>query len=200
MKDWPSTKGSLLARVRDTADHEAWCRFFDTYGPVLYQYARRGGLQDADAADVMQDVLRRVSRAMPEFEYDQRRGTFRGWLFTVARNSLNNFLSAAAQRQPGSGDSKFQQLLAQLPDELEDSRVWDVEYERHLLMRVAEQVKGTFADTTWQAFWQTAVEGKEVKDVADSLGMSLGAVYVAKCRVLARIRREVENIEGTGSG
>jgi RNA polymerase sigma-70 factor (ECF subfamily) len=195
VEQWPLTQKSLLIRVRNANDHEAWCRFVDTYGPVLYQYARRQGLQDADAADVTQDVLRRVANAMGDFRYDPGQGTFRGWLYTIARNSLRNFLASAARREKGTGNTQFHKLLEQLPDDKEDSKVWDEEYERHLLTVASEKIKSSFAESTWQAFWQTAVEAKDVKEVAQSLGMSVGAVYVAKSRVLARIRQEVDQLE-----
>jgi RNA polymerase sigma-70 factor (ECF subfamily) len=161
----------------------------------LYQYARRQGLQDADAADVTQDILRRVSSAIEEFQYDPGKGSFRGWLFTIARNSLRNFLASAGRRERGTGDTHCRQLLEQQPDERHDSRVWDQEYQRHLLFLAAEQIRGLFAVNTWQAFWQTAVESKEVKEVARSLGMSVGAVYVAKSRVLARLRQEIQLLD-----
>ena len=195
MEQWPLTQKSLLVRIRDAGDHEAWCRFVDIYGPVLYQYALRQGLQDADAADLVQDVIRRVSAAIAEFRYDPSQGTFRGWLYTVARNSLRNFWALAGRREKGTGDSKFHKFLEQIPDEEnEDSKVWEQEYERHLLMLAADRIKGSFSPATWQAFWQTAVEVKNVKEVAESLGMSVGAAYVAKSRVLARMRQEVERL------
>lgn len=195
MDQWPLTQKNLLVRIQDANDYEAWCLFVDTYGPVLHKYAQRQGLQDADAADLTQDVMWRVSRVMREFRYDPEQGTFRGWLYTVARNSLRNFLTSAARRETGAGDTNFQKLLEQLPDETEDSEVWEREYERHLLIVVVEQIKGVFTETTWQAFWQTAVEAKNVKEVAQTLGMSMGAVYVARSRVLARVRQEVEKLE-----
>lgn len=195
VEQWPLTQRSLLARIRDPNDDQAWCRFVDTYGPVLYQYARRQGLQDADAADVTQDILRRVSLAMETFQYDPGRGSFRGWLFTIARNSLRNFLASAARRERGTGDTNCRQLLEQQPDDAHNSQVWDEEYQRHLLSLAAEQIRGLFAASTWQAFWQTAVHGKDVKHVAQSLGISVGAVYVARSRVLARLRQEIQLLE-----
>jgi len=195
VEQWPLTQESLLVRIQDSNDHQAWCRFVDVYGPVLYQFARRQGLQDSDAADLTQDVMRRVSGAINRFQYNQDLGTFRGWLYSIARNSLRNFIASSARRLKGTGDTQFHKSLEQLPDEAEDSKVWDEEYERHLLMVAADQIKGAFAETTWQAFWQTAVEAKDVKDVARSLDISIGALYVAKSRVLARIRQEVRKLE-----
>jgi RNA polymerase sigma-70 factor (ECF subfamily) len=112
-------------------------------------------------------------------------------LFTIARNSVRSFLGSAAHRGQGTGDTAFQQYLEQIPDEEAASRVWDAEFERHLLQVAANNIRDSFATSTWQAFWQTAVEGRDVKEVAQSLGISVGAAYVAKSRVLARIRQEV---------
>src|ERR1700754_2903441 len=102
MADAPLTRASLLVRIRDGRDHEAWRQFVQVYAPVVYGFARKRGLQDADAADVMQDVLRSVAAAAARLRYDPARGSFRGWLYTVARNKIFNFL-AAAQHKLGRG-------------------------------------------------------------------------------------------------
>src|ERR1051325_9566926 len=87
----PLPGASLLVQIRDGSNHAAWQEFVNLYGPVIYGFARKRGLQDADAADLMQDVLRSVSRAIGRLEYDRKRGTFRGWLFTITRNKVLNF-------------------------------------------------------------------------------------------------------------
>src|ERR1044071_9259601 len=90
----PLTRASLLIQIRDGSNHAAWQQFVDLYGPVVYGFARKRGLQDADAAELMQDVLRSVSSAISRLDYDRTQGTFRGWLFTISRNQVYNFLSA----------------------------------------------------------------------------------------------------------
>lgn len=90
MAEAPTTRPSLLVRIRDRRDRQAWAQFVDLYGPLVYGFGRRQGLQDADAVDLMQDVLRTVAGAVGPLDYDPRRGTFRGWLFTVARNRLRD--------------------------------------------------------------------------------------------------------------
>jgi RNA polymerase sigma-70 factor (ECF subfamily) len=162
----------------------------------VYGYARRQGLQDADASDLTQDVLRSVAGAIVDFRYDPSRGSFRGWLFTVARNKLRNFLTAAARRERGSGDSEVLRMLKTVPDpDVESDSGWDEEYDRRLFAWAADRVRGDFAMSTWQAFWRNGVEGQSATAVAQALGLSVGAVYVAKCRVLARLREEIEQIE-----
>src|SRR5207302_6943832 len=100
----PTTRPSLLVRLRDTRDGEAWRQFVRLYAPLVYRYARRKGLQDADAADLTQDVLRAVSAAAGRLAYDPARGTFRGWLFTLAHHRLYDFLSRRRRPGHGSGD------------------------------------------------------------------------------------------------
>ena len=195
MEQWPSTHGSLLVRVRDVSDQEAWASFVQIYAPVVYRYVRRRGLQDADAADVSQEVLRRVAAAMQEFRYDRQRGSFRGWLFTVTRNALQNFREGDRRRMATLA-TYARQLIEHPPDEeRDDSQIWDEEYERQLLAEAAEHVRPRFSATTWQAFWQTAVEGKSAPEISQALGISVGALYVARSRVLAKLRIEIEKLE-----
>ncbi len=193
MEQAPATRASLLVRLRDGQDADAWREFVRLYAPVVYGYARKRGLQDADAADLMQDVLRSVAGAAARLDYDPRRGTFRGWLFTVTRNKLFNFLDARRRQVRGSGDSGAQERLEEhaAPDGRTDE-IWDREYERRLFHWAANEVREEFAEATWQAFWLTAVEAQPARDVGRRLAMSPGAVYVAKSRVLARLREKIQ--------
>jgi RNA polymerase sigma factor (sigma-70 family) len=189
-----ATRPSLLVRIRDARDREAWGQFVEVYAPLVYDMARRRGLQDADAADLTQDVLRSVAGAIGRLDYDPRRGTFRSWLFTVTRNALNTFFDAQRRLPRGSGDSAVQDWLANQADPADESAVWDREYERRLLDVAAEQVRLEFENPTWQAFWRTAVEGQTAREAAEGLGMSVGAVYIARSRVLSRIKEKVAQL------
>src|SRR6266446_1968412 len=111
MPEPPLTRATLLVRLRDGTNAEAWREFLQLYGPVVYGFARNRGLQDADAADLMQEVLRSVARNAPRMEYDPARGTFRGWLYTVTRNKIYNFLSGQRNRPRASGDSDAHERL-----------------------------------------------------------------------------------------
>lgn len=197
MADAPITRATLLARLRDGRDDDAWREFVQLYGPVVYSFARNRGLQDADAADLMQEVLRSVARNAARMEYDPARGTFRGWLYTVTRNKVYNFLSAGKNNKAkGVGDSAAVERLDAVADHREDpDAVWELEYQRRLSARAMDRVKGEFQASTWTAFWQTAVEGKGAGEVGKALKMTPGAVYVAKSRVLARLREEVQALE-----
>jgi RNA polymerase sigma factor (sigma-70 family) len=191
MADLPTTRPSLLVRIRDAGDKGAWREFVQLYAPVVYAYARKRGLQDADAADLAQDVLRAVSAAAGRLDYDPRRGSFRGWLFTVAHRKLYDLRARQRRAGQGSGDSAVQKWLEERPAREADEALWDQEYERGLFTWAAERVRGSVQGSTWEAFWQTAVEGKGGQEVADALGMTVAAVYLAKSRVMARLREPV---------
>ena len=196
MGDEPATSASLLLRIRDRGDHAAWSRFVEVYQPLIHGFARKHGLQEADAADLTQEVLRAVARAAERLDYDPRRGTFRGWLFTVVRNKLRNFLEARQRQVQGSGDTGVLEALNAQPTPIDGpEEEWDREYERRLFTWAAEQVKGTVQESTWQAFWQTAVEGKAGQEVAQSLGLTVAAVYLAKSRVMARLKEQIRQLQ-----
>jgi RNA polymerase sigma-70 factor (ECF subfamily) len=193
MSDAPATRVSLLVRLCDAQDAAAWSQFVEIYAPLVYGFARKHGLQDADAADLTQDVLQAVSGGIRRFDYDPRRGTFRGWLFTVVRNKLRNFLAAQDRPGRGTGDTDAQHRLQDLPAREQDETAWwDQEYERRVFCWAAEQVRGGFREATWQAFWQTAVEGKSGPAVARTLGMSVAAVYLAKGRVMTKLKALIQ--------
>jgi RNA polymerase sigma factor (sigma-70 family) len=197
MQESPATRASLLVRLRDGGDAEAWQEFVHLYAPIIYGFARKRGLQDADAADLMQEVLRSVSSAVGRLEYDAVRGTFRGWLFTITRNKVFNFLESSSRREQGSGDSRVQERLEQYADGDGDlSADWEADYQRALAAKAMQRIKGEFQAATWEAFIQAAVNGFTPAQVAARVGLSVGAVYVAKSRVIARLRQEIQRMQG----
>jgi RNA polymerase sigma-70 factor (ECF subfamily) len=196
MDDSPATRASLLMRIRNGADTEAWREFVELYAALIYGFARKRGLQDADAADLMQDVLRAVAASAGRLEYDPARGSFRSWLYTVTRNKLYNFLNGQRRHVRATGDSGVQKRLEEESSGSDDTALlWDREYERRLFSFAAERIRNEFREQTWRAFWHTAVDGQAAQQVAEALQMSPGAVYVAKSRVLARLRREIEELQ-----
>ena len=195
MAEAPLTRITLLNRIKDAEDVEAWVEFARLYGPVVYGFARKRGLQDADAADVVQDVLRSVARNAERMDYDPERGTFRGWLYTVARNKIYNFLTASKRRARAAGDVNSQERLEAIADPDDDAdHQWEVEYQRRLSAKAMDRVKHEFQPNTWSAFWGTAVEGRNATEVGEELKLTAGAVYVAKSRVLARLKLEVQRL------
>jgi RNA polymerase sigma-70 factor (ECF subfamily) len=197
MQESPATRASLLVRLRDGSDADAWREFVRLYAPVIYGFARKRGLQDADAADLMQEVLRSVSSAVPKLEYDPDRGSFRGWLFTVTRNKVFNFLDSRSRREQATGNSDMQRRLEQQADaDGKLSSEWEADYERAMAAQAMERVRSEFQIATWQAFVLTAIDGETPAEVARRVGLSVGAIYVAKSRVIARLRQEIERMQG----
>ncbi len=192
MNQIPETRDSLLVRLADAADHEAWCRFAAIYRPLVYRIARRQGLQDADAQDLTQRVLLSVSSAIEGWQAQPKRAKFRTWLHTVARNAVIDQLRAA-NLVVGEGGTTAQLRLQENVDgsvsegELELER----EYQREVFRWAARGVREEFEEGTWLAFWLSAVEGKAIPAVADELSKSVGAIYVARSRVIQRLREKV---------
>jgi RNA polymerase sigma-70 factor (ECF subfamily) len=201
MDESPSTRASLLIRLRDPGDERAWSEFTEIYGPLIHRLARRRGLQEADAEDLTQEVFRIVSRAIERYDPDPDRGSFRGWLSRIARNLIINLLAARRRQPRGTGDTEMHRLLEERPDPTgEDSVCFETEYRRRLLAWAAERIRGTFSEAAWQAFWLAAVEGRPPREVAEALGMTLGTVYQYKSRAIVRIRREIEQFGWESSG
>src|SRR4051812_3012481 len=163
MADFPDTRASLLVRLRDRKDETAWAEFVDLYAPLVYAYARKQGLQDADAADLSQDVLLAFAGAVSRLEYDPRRGSFRNYLFTVVRHKLSDWRCAGRNRTRGSGDTDAHRALEQLPASAEVAQ-WETEWQQRVFTWACEQVRREVADSTWQAFWRTAY-GRPCKEV-----------------------------------
>ena len=196
MAQTPTTPASLLFRLRDPQDHEAWVEFVSLYEPVAYRLLRRRGLQDADAREVMQELFLAVNRSIKRWVPTKEHGAFRSWLRRVARNLVINWLKSRSRRAAATGDTDFQALLEQLPvDAAEETAEFDHELHLALFDRAAELVQAEVQPATWQAFWETAVAGASPADVAARLNMSVGAVRVAKCRVLARLRDALNEFE-----
>lgn len=196
MVDSPATRQSLVVRLKDPQDSQAWAEFVAIYAPLIDRLARARGLQAADAADLTQEVFRAVAGAIDRYDPDPARGSFRGWLCRIARNLMINLLAARRIRPQATGDSSVRELLERVP--APDSAVtalFDAEFHRRLLHWAAEQVRGEFRESTWQAFWLTAAQGQEPAAVAQAVGISVGAVYIARSRVMARLRAVIEHVE-----
>lgn len=192
----PTTRASLLLRLCNSEDHEAWIEFVTLYEPVIYRFLRRRGLQDADARDVMQELLLTVSRSIGRWDPTKDRGSFRGWLRRIARNLVINWLKQRGRHMGATGGSDLQAMLEMVPAANEPDTVeFDRELRRALFHRASERVRGEVQEATWQAFWETAIVGTSSADAAKKLGMMVGAVRVAKCRVMARLQAAVRELE-----
>ena len=194
MKDAPETRQSLLMRLRDPQDQQAWEEFVSIYEPLIYRLASKKGFQDADASDVTQDVLTSVSRAVERFDLDPDKGSFRGWLNRITRNLMINFLSR--RKGPlGTGETAMLLLLdEQAVVDDEATALFELEYRRECFRQAAQRVRNNVQTATWQSFWLTAVEGQSSEQAAEKLGKSAGAVRIARCRVLAKLKLEVAKL------
>jgi len=184
-----TTPASLLTRLRRPGDQRAWEQFVELYTPLLYHWARHAGLQDEDAADLVQDVFAALVQKMPHFVYDPSK-SFRSWLRTVTLNLWRDNLKRRARRPLGQVEGG----LDAIPSPEASDPFWEVEYRRHLVGRAAEVMRAEFQPTTWQACWEFVVGGKPAAQVAAELGLSENAVYVAKGRVLRRLRQELAGL------
>jgi len=183
--EFSPTSKTLLFRVRDAEDDAAWRTFVEIYTPLLFRYFRGRGLNETDASEVLQIVMIAIARAIRGFEYEPERGTFRSWLYTVARSKLNDFFNRQA-RQPMALDDEEMARLTDSADEIDDK--WEAEYRWSVFEWAAARLRSEFQAHTWDAFWRTAVEGQAADAVAKTLDMKLGSVYTARSRVTARLR------------
>lgn len=203
MANFPETRISLILRLGEGGDVQAWQEFADIYVPAIHGLALRKGLQPADAEDVTQEVLFGVARAIERFEPDRSRAKFRTWLSRIARNMIADFCVNRAKRpvQQAATDSWLQAACSDASHDLsEHDQDFDAEYRKAIFHVAAKKIRSRVTPTTWSSFEQTQVLGRNTETVAQELGISMGALYVARCRVLKMLRAEVEELQGGYSG
>lgn len=185
------TSISLLDALQQSPNEIAWQRLVQVYSPLIRAWLKRHATADHDVDDLVQEVLAVVIRRLPEFDRQPRTGSFRCWLRTITVNCLRDFWRAKRFRPRATGDSQFQQTLEELADSDSGlSRVWDEEHDRIVTERLLELSKPHFSDKTWQAFKRLTIHEQTADQVARDLDMTVNAVFIAKSRVLSRLRQE----------
>jgi RNA polymerase sigma-70 factor, ECF subfamily len=192
----PETRASLILRLPNAADVAAWDEFVSVYGPLVFRVARGRGLQPADADDLVQEVFSAVAGRIGDWLRRPDRGRFRAWLLRIARNIAVNLLTRKSLGAIGVGGDEAEISLAEIPQQADElSSQFDLEYRREVFRWAAEQVRESVAATTWQAFQLTHVESVSIADAASRLGIGVGAVYIARSRVMKRLRELAEEFE-----
>lgn len=192
----PETRSSLITRLANVGDQEAWSEFCGLYEPLIYRQARRYGMQHADAREMVQDVLVAVSTAIERFQPDRQRGRFRSWLFAIGHRTSRRHFRQLSRPDRAVGEQTPTSDVEQLADQDVEypEQEFDAELRRRAFRHVAELVQPDFAESTWNAFWKTAVLQNSIPDVAKELKMTVGSVYVARSRVMARLRQRADEI------
>ena len=187
------THDSLLLRIADANDGDAWRQFVAIYEPVVYRIARQKGMQDADAHDVVQYVMAAVARSIDRWQSDTSRASFRTWLYRVANNAFVDFIR---KRRPdaAAGGSSVIRILDEQPDhEALAESTWEHEHRREVFRWAARRIRKEFSESTWAAFTMTTIGDTSPAATAEKLGMTVGSVYTARSRVMRRLKEEVQS-------
>lgn len=191
----PATSPSLLDRLGTGTDPAAWARLVDLYAPLIRGWLRRHSVTEHEADDLVQEVFTVVLKRLPGFRHNQRVGAFRAWLRAITFNCVRDFWKANRIRPSAPGGSDFGDYLDQL--EAPDSplaQAWDREHDLHVTRRLLEALQPQFEPTTWKAFRRVVLEERPAAQVAEELGLTVNAVFIAKSRVLARLRQEAAGL------
>lgn len=188
---------SLLRRVR-IRDDAAWQRLVHLYSPLVYRWCRQKGLSADDAENLGQEIFLAVDRGLPNFSRGQDGATFRGWLRRITQHKIVDFFRRGARQPKGLGGSAAQQRFVDLAaDNAWEETAAEVGEETAILYRrVVDWVRTEFEETTWQAFYRVVVDGQAPADVAADLQITKNAVYLAKSRILRRVREQFDESSG----
>ncbi len=195
-----NTSLTLLARLQQADDSEAWQRLFGIYQPLLAIWLRKYEVQPSDADDLAQEVLATVSKDFAGFHHNGRLGAFRTWLKAILLNRLRTYWRSRDRRPPSIGGSSFEERLAQLEDPASAmSQLWNRQHDLHVLNRLLELSRPKFSAETWEVFTRVAIQGERADLVAAETGISLNAVFIAKSRVLSKLREEAAGLVESSS-
>ena len=200
-EDWLPTRETLLLRLRDLGDDKSWREFFDTYWKLIFSVARKAGFNDAAAQDIVQETFVAISRHMPEFRYDPKIGSFKGWLLQITRSRI---IDAFRRKHYQNGDQHLprEETLGTAVLESEPGHaglaldvIWEDEWRTHLLDTALDRVKQQADAREFQMFYLHVVKNVPALQVARRLGAKLPQVYFAKYKISARLKKEVRRLE-----
>ena len=194
MSQFPETNHSLIARVKNLGDGASWVELMGIYQPVVYRVAKHRGLQDADAHDVMQQVFVSIAGAIERWEPSEELPPFRAWLTTITRNAISKALSRRPRDRATGSTSVMEQLNAVADTGESSDEEFAIEARRQMFRWAAQRIRIEFTPATWDMFWRTSVMGESVSDVAAAAERTTGAVYIARHRVIARMKEEVADL------
>lgn len=191
----PTTRISLVLRLHDTRDFEAWEEFVAIYYPMIWSVAKRLGMNDTDAADACQNTLLRLTDVVSQWSPDSENASFRAWLFRVSRNCMLRQFERNKRPEVSAVDNSGIQFLDQLAaSPVESESAFQIEFQRHVFAVASENVRPTVKELYWKAFWMTWVDDVDNAQAAKVLDTTIGTIYVARSRVLRRIRDEVARL------
>ncbi len=189
------TPQSLLRELRDNPSDQVWQRLVHAYDSLFRVWLRSQGVSEEDCDDLVQEILLVMMRKLPEFKHAGTPGAFRAWAKRVAVNCARNFWKAKGRVPVAQGGSGFLEHLNQLGDSTSElSREWDRQHERVVVQRLLDHIREDAAPQMWEAFSQHVVNGRSAGEVADTLGVTTGYVYLAKSRILSRLREYADGI------
>ena len=188
------TRQTLIVRLRDSADDSSWAEFAEIYTPLLYAYCQKRELRHADAADIVQDVMRSISRALGKQQYDPAKGKFRAWLFTCMRNAIVTHFKKRARLPLSVAETAILDAADSSPSTGEE-QAWEQDYQRQLVTWAIEKIQPEFTPHIWRAFEMTVLKDKSPSEASAETGMSNNAIAVAKHRVLTRLRAKAQSVD-----
>jgi RNA polymerase sigma-70 factor (ECF subfamily) len=190
----PETRPSLIVSIRGPRNERAWTEFVSAYEPLLLRLIARQSVPPRHVADVSQQVLLTIARSVEQWQDDGDPASFRRWLSRVARNVVLKFMTRERRQTGGQGGTELVDLLNQVP-EITDAAQHE-RYDFELILWAAEQVRGEFRESSWRAFQATVIDGRDVAEVSQELGVSPGSIYMSRSRIMARIKARVREAEG----
>jgi RNA polymerase sigma-70 factor (ECF subfamily) len=194
------TRASLIGRLKHWEDQGSWQEFFDTYWRLIYATARRAGLSEVEAQDVVQETVLTVAKAVPKFEYDPARGSFKNWLCKTTHWRIGDYLRRRERSLRSTDvreDSSLTPAVERLPDPatLDPAGLWDLDWQKNLLEAAIERVKGRVKPLQYQLFDCYVVKGWPMRNITEKLHVTMAQVYFAKMKISGLIQKEMRELE-----